>query len=593
MEKYVILFFIAAQVVYSIYAALEVRKLKRLLPERNTLRVGDEVLTAGGEVEAPVAEAVLAKAEPEDKTDIVLDPETKTYRPTSTAAEGVRNTPPPVRAPAPQIEYSTQATLVFRAIVDDINAYAKKNRGSATDFAIVKDVVDRPIDAEIMRAEARTATPLYLGLAGALTGIVVGLDNMSDSIGLQSGSTEAVGTATAIDTATIVDAVDGVRALPSGTAAMDALTGNLGELLGAVSFAMWASLLGVLLTIALSLYTRRAAARVDARRNAFFSFYQVEFLPRLTRNVQSVLASLNGTLDKFNTQFGGNVEAMRTSFADNRAAVEEQQRVLESMRQLSVGGALEGTAKLYKQITRSTEAIEATLPHLARVQEVARQVGASGTVIANIAGDTERVANISRHLTEVTKAAAESQRFVARHLEDLENGKGEALGAAQQIVEGFREGQAKLQGELTRLTNQLGGIIQELSSTTETVVQQATESIAMVPEQIRPLMQEALNDKVVNRVVTSGEQAAAAAGSAETAIALSDRLRTDIGQKLDKQNRDVSEGVSQQTAVLKQLVGVMQDQRREIQSHTHVLEHMMRPWYKKLFGIGKSTIAPK
>ena len=161
---------------------------------------------------------------------------------------------------------------------------------------------------------------------------------------------------------------------------MEALTGNLGELLGAVSFAMVASLLGVLLTIVLGLLTRRAVARVDERRNAFFTFYQIKFLPRITRDVNAVLSSLNGTLDRFNTQFGGNVEAMQQSFGDNRAAIEEQQRVLEAMRQLSVGGALEGTVELYKEISEGTRALEKLTPHIERIHSMMKAVGDSGSV---------------------------------------------------------------------------------------------------------------------------------------------------------------------------------------------------------------------
>ena len=238
----------------------------------------------------------------------------------------------------------------FGLSYESLNEYARKNRGSASDFAIVKDVVDRPVDAEIDQAEARTSTPLYLGLAGALAGIVAGLYKMSNSIGLQT---------------TLADA-------GAASGAMNALTGNLGELLGSVSFAMWASFLGVILTIGLSLLTRKTVATVDRHRNAFFTFYQIEFLPRITRDVNSVLSSLNGTLDKFNTQFGGNVEAMQTSFADNRTAIQEQQRVLEAMRQLSVGGALEGTIKLYKQISEGTEALEKLTPHIERVHYMAQ-----------------------------------------------------------------------------------------------------------------------------------------------------------------------------------------------------------------------------
>ena len=326
----------------------------------------------------------------------------------------------------------------------------------------------------------------------------------------------------------------------------------------------------ILTTWALASAPGWAVATLDEHRNAFFTFYQIEFLPRITRDVNSVLSSLNGTLDKFNTQFGGNVEAMRTSFADNRTAIQEQQRVLEAMRQLSVGGALEGTIKLYKQISEGTAALEKLTPHIERVHYMARQVGESGAVIAGIAGDAKRVAEIAENLTEVTRISHENQRFVNSHMEDLRAGRGEALSATQQIVESFRQNQERLQSRLSDLTQELGGVIQALHQTTEQVVTEATDAIGLIPSQIEPMMRQAFTTATVDRVAKNSKEAANAAKHAHEEVTKTQHLRSDVAALLDKQY-----------AMINRLTTQLATLERHHATNSSAIETLLRrrPWW--------------
>lgn len=112
------------------------------------------------------------------------------------------------------------ANPFFRDIKETINKYIAGNSNSVMDFQIFKDTVDRQCDSIENQIESQTPVPLYLGLAGSMIGIIIGL---------------------------ITLVVDGsFSQLLSGD--KESLLG-IGSLLLAVAIAMIASLCGIVLTV--------------------------------------------------------------------------------------------------------------------------------------------------------------------------------------------------------------------------------------------------------------------------------------------------------------------------------------------------------
>ena len=73
--------------------------------------------------------------------------------------------------------YTKNGTL--QEIVGALNAYLEKNKGAASDFNLMRDVVERYTSAEEEQITILQPIPLYLGLMGTMFGIIFGIGALS------------------------------------------------------------------------------------------------------------------------------------------------------------------------------------------------------------------------------------------------------------------------------------------------------------------------------------------------------------------------------------------------------------------------------
>ena len=112
---------------------------------------------------------------------------------------------------------------VFTAIIASINKYLGNSAGSIIDFNLIKDAIDRHCDTVENDINTQTPIPLYLGLAGTMAGVIVGLFDL-----LSTGSISTL--------------------MNSGTGNVDTAAAGINDLLWGVAWAMGASICGILLT---------------------------------------------------------------------------------------------------------------------------------------------------------------------------------------------------------------------------------------------------------------------------------------------------------------------------------------------------------
>ena len=86
-----------------------------------------------------------------------------------------------------QLNISTD-NETLKEIKNALNMYLQKNKGAASDFYLMKDVVERYCDAEEEEINVQQPIPLYLGLMGTMVGIIVGIGFIAVSGGLSSAS---------------------------------------------------------------------------------------------------------------------------------------------------------------------------------------------------------------------------------------------------------------------------------------------------------------------------------------------------------------------------------------------------------------------
>lgn len=164
---------------------------------------------------------------------------------------------------------------VISRIKKTLNSYLVNNHGAAVNFSIIKDIIDREVDVRDDEISQSIPTPLYLGLAATMIGIIFGLLAMPELNG-------------------------------------DGFANGINALINGVKLAMIASLTGLASTTFLSSYIYKRAKRIVLRdKNDQLSYLQAKLLPELVRAEDTGVSGLKASLDrvaKEATQISDNVK---------------------------------------------------------------------------------------------------------------------------------------------------------------------------------------------------------------------------------------------------------------------------------------------
>jgi hypothetical protein len=165
----------------------------------------------------------------------------------------------------------------FSKIIRNTNEYLKRNKGAAADFDILKDVSERYSEALDEEVQSTVATPLYIGLLGTFSGVIIGLSSLIWS---------------------------GFGADEAGAAAGSFITDqNIPSFLFGVLIAMTGSFFGLLLTLLGNHALKNARSTRDRLQNEYYTFLQTHLLPKLNSDMAASLGNLKSVLDSFNKDF--------------------------------------------------------------------------------------------------------------------------------------------------------------------------------------------------------------------------------------------------------------------------------------------------
>lgn len=217
----------------------------------------------------------------------------------------------------------------FRDIKDTINKYIAGNSNSVMDFQIFKDTVDRQCDSIENQIESQTPVPLYLGLAGSMIGIIVGLITL-----VFDGS---------------------FSQLLSGN--NKSLLG-IGALLVAVAVAMFASLVGIILTVLTTNKYKNSRSKTEKLKNEFMSWMQSTLFPALPNDISMAMTQLVSDLEDFNDKFEGNTNKLAHTFDNVNEAYKTQADIVSAVQKMDVQSMATANVKVLEALQKSTEKIE-------------------------------------------------------------------------------------------------------------------------------------------------------------------------------------------------------------------------------------------
>ena len=201
-----------------------------------------------------------------------------------------------------QINPSNKVAIEIQCVT---NNYLLRNKGAASDYGLIKDIVERNCTSLEEEIGTQTPWPLYFGLMGTMAGIIIGIG----SIGLTVGFSEFVQHPEL----------------------------HIGNLMGDVAAAMIVSFVGIGCTTYLSYLAKEAKTVLENKKNSFYSWFQAELMPIITKeNASAGLKRLEENLNRFNESFESNVKELNQTFSLVKSTSKDQATLISSLQHMDL-----------------------------------------------------------------------------------------------------------------------------------------------------------------------------------------------------------------------------------------------------------------
>lgn len=261
-----------------------------------------------------------------------------------------------------------------------LNNYLIRNKGAASDYGLIKDVVERNCNSLEEEIETQTPWPLYFGLMGTMLGIIVGIGDIAINVGFDQF--------------------------------VEKPEEHIGGLMGDVAMAMIVSCCGILFTTTLSFFAKKAKSILETRKNAFYSWFQSELMPIISKeNASTGLKRLEENLSKFNESFEGNVKELNATFSVVKETSGNQALLMKTLNKMDLKKMAEANIEILSRFNQTVGQLEKFNSYINYSQTVLDDIAQRNTAIseATISVDS----NLDKALNEL-KNGVEQQMSVLR-----------------------------------------------------------------------------------------------------------------------------------------------------------------------------------
>lgn len=267
----------------------------------------------------------------------------------------------------------------------NINSYLVNNYGAAVNFSIIKDMVDREIDVHDDEISNLIPTPLYLGLAATMLGIIIGFFSMPDINN-------------------------------------DEFTNSINSLIDGVKYAMSASLCGLLLTTFLSSFIYKNARTIVLNgKNKQLSYLQAKLLPALIASEETGIAGLKHSLDNFSKVSVNVIDKITYASKHTSESINRQLETIEKVENLKMHRVTKATLDLFERLESNVQLVESFQQNIKNIDVISERLEGfanktksiedlARTIQINIHDSNEQL-NLSKQLTE----------FLTDHFKELDS----------------------------------------------------------------------------------------------------------------------------------------------------------------------------
>lgn len=310
----------------------------------------------------------------------------------------------------PQIHID-EASPTLLEVEQSLNMYLQKNKGAASDFHIMKDVVERYCDADEEGITTQQPIPLYLGLMGTMVGIIVGVIYIAATNGFSG----------------------------------DGITKSVTELMTCVAIAMSASLIGIYCTTRISWKSKDAFSKVESDKNKFYSWLQTELLPTLSGNTANALYLLQQNLTKFNTTFQSNITGLNRALGQIKETSSEQVELINLLQDIDIRRVAQANVTVLHELKDCTGELSRFNQYIHSVSDYLTAVNSLNTNINEHLNRTAAIERMGAFFEQEINQVTAREKYINEVVANVDNTLKNTFNA---LTDSTKSGVAELRNNL-------------------------------------------------------------------------------------------------------------------------------------------------
>lgn len=308
----------------------------------------------------------------------------------------------------------------LKIIIESINVYLEKNKGNSVDYHLMKDIVDRNCDAIEDEIQAQMPMPLYAGLAGTMSGVIVGVGYLWLSGGLKellsTDKTEQVANAiTKTSEQAVTSGADGIEAV-----------------LGGIALAMLASFIGIILTTLGSWRAKSVKVQVEQGKQDFLSWLQQELLPKLKTGVDAEIGRITDNIKESNASFAENTTKLNATLKDINQAISGMTGMLHSLENLNVVQFASANIQVYEKLKNCTDELGRFAHYITSLDDFIAKIDTLSTKMGEVDDRVRAIEEMGRYFRDERSNLEAMKGLISSSI-------GEADANLKNAVAGFKD----------------------------------------------------------------------------------------------------------------------------------------------------------
>ena len=329
-------------------------------------------------------------------------------------------------------------------MLQHINMYLVKNKGALTDFNLIRDIINRSIESKEEDINSSVPTPLYLGLAATMLGIIFGL------IAMPLSNLDEVQNADML----IKPVIEGVK------------------------YAMIASVIGLILTTFLSIFVFRRAKRfLDEDKYDFVSFLEINLLPTMYRGEQSAIVGLNARLDSFGRELAPVITKLEQVVQNSSETVRQEVDLIKRIEELDIRKMTSDSTLIFEKLSSLMGSFEKFAGYYQSLNASLGNTVKLNQNIEQLISKTDQVDDIARKMGETVKMNNQLTEFLSSHFQEIANHQQALTSQVNQADAVLRNAIEKLALTVENEIEKMNQLVVEMQPKLEKAYQKSIEGL--------------------------------------------------------------------------------------------------------------------